>query len=270
MKPFYQDEYATIYNADCLNVLPHLMQNQAKFDAVITDPPFGTVDGKGKVTKKNTTHVPFDPGDWDKELPLDWIPLATDILELGAWILAFTDKKETTTLWRAFEAAGIRPKHTFYWVKKNWTPMPRKNFASAVETAVVGTKGAIGKWNGGGWTPNFFQASFVSTNRVHPTQKPLQLMSHLVQLLSDPKDVILDPFMGSGTTLLAAKQNGRRCVGIEINEQYCECAAERLMQEVMSFKPILSSGDRKMKIAQKRHSKSDQLALFNTVLMLPK
>jgi len=67
----------------------------------------------------------------------------------------------------------------------------------------------------------------------HPTQKPVELMRFFMRLHTDPADLILDPFMGSGTTLVAAKQLGRRAIGIEIEEKYCAVAVERLAQGVL-------------------------------------
>ena len=110
-----------------------------------------------------------------------------------------------------------------------------KNFKQNVEVAVIGTNETVGVWNGGGTTPNYFTAPFVSGGRIHPTQKPIGLMSHLIQLMSNEGDLILDPFMGSGTTLEAAKQNGRKSIGIELDERYCEAAALRLSQETLPF-----------------------------------
>jgi len=69
----------------------------------------------------------------------------------------------------------------------------------------------------------------------HPTQKPIRLFAYLLKTFTNPADVILDPFMGSGTTLRAAKDLGLRSIGIEIEEKYCEIAAERLRQEVFDF-----------------------------------
>jgi hypothetical protein len=73
------------------------------------------------------------------------------------------------------------------------------------------------------------------SGRFHPTQKPVVLMLRILQLF--PTGSILDPFMGCGTTLIAAKQLGRRAIGIEIEERYCEIAVKRLAQEVIDFEP---------------------------------
>jgi len=85
-------------------------------------------------------------------------------------------------------------------------------------------------WNGGGRHGVFVCPKIQGQ---HLTQKPLKLVSELVDLFSNSGDVILDPFMGSGTTLRAAKDLGRRAIGIEIEEKYCKIAVERLSQEML-------------------------------------
>ena len=72
-------------------------------------------------------------------------------------------------------------------------------------------------------------------HKSHPTQKPLKLITQIVNDFSDEDNILLDPFMGSGTTLRAAKDLGRKSIGIELEEKYCEIAVERLRQEVLAF-----------------------------------
>lgn len=73
------------------------------------------------------------------------------------------------------------------------------------------------------------------TDKCHPTVKPLPLLNKYIQIGTKPNDIVLDPFMGSGTTLRAAKDLGRKAVGIELEEKYCEIAANRLRQSVLDF-----------------------------------
>ena len=75
---------------------------------------------------------------------------------------------------------------------------------------------------------------------VHPTQKPEALMRWCLRLRWTPPGAVVDPYMGSGTTIVAAKDVGRRAIGIEIEEKYCEIAVKRLRQEVLPFQPALS------------------------------
>jgi site-specific DNA-methyltransferase (adenine-specific) len=80
--------------------------------------------------------------------------------------------------------------------------------------------------------PNIL-AVHPTDNNNHPTEKPVALVSTFIGLITQPGEIVLDPFMGSGTTLLAAKLEGRRAIGIEIEEKYCEIAANRLRQKVL-------------------------------------
>jgi DNA modification methylase len=85
------------------------------------------------------------------------------------------------------------------------------------------------QWNGGGHH-GYWEYGVEKLERYHPTQKPEPLMTEIVRLFTDPGEKILDPFMGSGTTLVAAKRLGRKAIGIELEEKYCEIAAQRLSQ----------------------------------------
>jgi site-specific DNA-methyltransferase (adenine-specific) len=88
-------------------------------------------------------------------------------------------------------------------------------------------------WNGGGRSSVWHLP--VEQNQGHPTAKPLVMVREWVRLFSNPGDLILDPFLGSGTTLRAAKDEGRRGVGIELDRRYCDLAASRLAQDVLDF-----------------------------------
>jgi len=219
-----------LYLGDCLEVMKSMPDKSV--DAVITDPPYGTQDGMGKAIKRGKEIVTFNSGDWDKTLPLDWLVDAMRLIVDGNWLAVFTDNLSVNSVWSAINENGGRSKNTFYWIKPNKAPTPRKNFKSNVESAVVGTKGAVQTWYGGGNSANYIEMPFVSGNEagLHPTQKPVKLMKHFIELFTKEGDTILDPFMGSGTTGVACVQTGRNFIGIEIDPTYFAIAEKRIAE----------------------------------------
>jgi site-specific DNA-methyltransferase (adenine-specific)/modification methylase len=200
-------------------------------DALITDPPYGTNDKYGKNIKRGDHNTSFGVIEWDKTLPLDFLKECYRVMKDDTWGFIFTDKKEVTTIWNYLETVGFSPRNTFYWIKTNKAPTPRKNFKSSVETAVVFTKGRTNKkWVGGGNQNNFFECPFViGKEKVnHPTQKPVKLIKHIISLISNEGDVILDPFIGSGTTAVASLEINRECIGIEIDEENIKISQNRI------------------------------------------
>ena len=220
-----------IHHGDNLDILPEL---HVVVDAIITDPPYGSSDGRGKAIMRGPQLTTFAPGEWDTMLPLDWIPAAMRLLRDGAWYGVFTDKLSVNTVWEAFEAHGGRGKQTFHWIKTNKAPTPRMNFKSCVESAVCGTKGAVGFWNGGGNCNNYI-AHPMAGNGYHPTEKPEPVMAYLIRAMTKPGDVVLDPFGGSGTTAVACQRLNRRCIVIEKEREYCDVAIERLQQQSLNL-----------------------------------
>lgn len=216
-----------IINKDCIEAMREFKDDY--FDAIVTDPPYGTTEeGKSKVTMSGDEVVEFGM-DWDRVLPVDWIPHAFRVLKPGGSIIAWTDCKATTILWREFEKSGIHPLQCVYWKKMNGPSNPRKNFCSSVEAAVFGRKpGKVIAWNGGGSTKNIIDSPIVLTDRIHPTQKPLKVMRWCVTLVSPADGVILDPFCGSGTTGVACVERGMNFVGIEIDKRYADAARKRV------------------------------------------
>lgn len=202
--PYYQDEAVTIYNADCRKVLPFL----ERFDLLLTDPPYGIGAARMNLGFSRTSRMEKD--DWDADQPPGWL------------------------LESLFDAAG---KHVI-WGGNYYGLPPSRQF-------VVWDKGGRFKdrsfseceqawcsWDGVARLFHYDTINGDDFKKVHPTQKPLALMRWCLSLVPDAVTV-LDPFMGSGTTLVAAKLEGRKAVGIEIGEKYCEAAANRLRQGVL-------------------------------------
>lgn len=102
---------------------------------------------------------------------------------------------------------------------------------------VAQKSGASCKWYGGNDIPNLINdcPKIIPQKTDHPTPKPPELMQKFISYHSQINEIVLDPFMGGGTTLVAAKNLRRKAIGIELEEKYCEMAAKRLMQEVLEF-----------------------------------
>lgn len=201
--------------------------------AFITDPPYGTNDGRGKRTTKGGDGGVRFSLEWDRETPTSWLAHAERLLVDGGAVAAFTDAKRPGDLWDAGEAAGLQGCHTFYWKKPDPPPTPRPNFVSAVEVGVYLIKPGPRVWSGGGMQHNVFEsplahkADGAGMYRFHPTQKPVVVMAWLIGLMTNPGDLVVDPFCGSGSTGVAALRLGRRFLGIEQDAGFVDVARAR-------------------------------------------
>ena len=212
--PYYDDGHGiVIYLGDCRDILPHL----PKVDLVLTDPPYGIGEAAGKNVSRDNLAVAVDYGNdsWDdKPIPKDLLYLA---MGAGDRLIIFGGNYYASAL---ADGPGW-----LVWDKQNsgdfadcelaWTNLPQ----------AVRIKHHM--WNG--------MLRKGGEPRYHPTAKPVAVMAWCIQQADKhgTNQTILDPFMGSGTTLRAAKDLGRKCIGIEIEEKYCEIAARRLGQEVL-------------------------------------
>jgi site-specific DNA-methyltransferase (adenine-specific) len=198
MQPYYQDESVTIYNANCRDVLPTL----DTVDLVLTDPPYG-----------------LDFAEWDGEIP-EWFEAARAIAETVAFTTAPTTAWDYPRPdWMACWVREAAQSRTSYGGFNHWTPIliyGKCNLKTDVKR-LHGMAAYNEKQNG----------------FTHPSPKPLALFRWLIEGLEG--HTILDPFMGSGTTLRAAKDLNRKAIGIEIEERYCEIAAKRMSQMVMAL-----------------------------------
>ena len=230
--PYYWQDDITLYHGDCAEVLPKL--DAGSVDLVFTDPPY---------LLSNMVDIPFttradmirDFGEWDRQWTPDLLLAeSARLLVPGGSLLSFTSDKLLS--WFAHE--GLKHRGTVAWEKSNPPPQPRPGYMSALEfIAWLQKPGAPATWNGNGAQRNILKFPICSGEErtEHRTQKPLALIKDLILRHSDPGDLILDPYVGSGTTLRAAKDLGRRAVGIELREDFCVLTVKRLGQDVLNF-----------------------------------
>lgn len=225
MKPHYEDEAVTIYCGDCRDILPGL----PKVDLVLTDPPYvgltggydradfmgSQVGGRGK----NSVSI-GDP--WSASF--DWAGGLPDSLGVAVFCTHHS-APETAIAFSAMRRVAPptgknvpRFRSEFIWLFASGPGLAWDRFT---DTVIDLPRIAVGC---------FESAEYLG----HPTQKPQHIMSWLL-LPTEPGQLILDPFMGSGTTLRAAKDLGRKAIGIELEERYCEIAAKRMAQEVLAL-----------------------------------
>lgn len=237
-EPYYQDDHCTIYHGDCLDVIPSI----GTVEMVMADPPYsisltGSAAAATRQAGRGTTSKAFFPGDDD------WDAMTGAVVERIALVEAQTayiwcGHRQFGPLVAMFEERGYKTR-PIVWQKACPVPAPPGvGWDSAVELCVYAFQTGR-KWTPptGTKVPNFITADSYRHGQPgkvdHPTQKPLPTAVIPIERSTHPGDTILDPFMGSGTTLRAAKDLGRKAIGIEIEERYCEIAAKRLAQEVL-------------------------------------
>lgn len=228
MKPYYQDDYATIYHGDCREILPRL----EPVDLVLTDPPYGTENLGGGYGRRQLHTVDGRKGrtianDCNLGCLMSAAPMLEEKLTAGGWLATYAAARRMFEVHHIFLLAGLDYIGHVVWDKG--APGLGYTIRYSHEDVLVFRKGT-------GDAPVDAVISVtragVGTGRTneHPHEKPAAVWLRLCQLSMGS---ILDPFMGSGTVLRAAKDLQRKAVGIEIEEKYCEIAAKRLRQEVL-------------------------------------
>jgi site-specific DNA-methyltransferase (adenine-specific) len=221
MTPYYSDSLVTIWHGDCRELLPSI-----EADVIVTDPPYGEVSRASQGLRV------FDKGSADMET-LNPEEIVAALLPVGAHsYYVWCGMEQISPLRVGFVAAGLSTR-LCVWEKSNPAPTNGQYlWLSGLEVAVfVRRHNAI--FNEFCKVPIWRGPS--AEDNGHPTPKPKWLMARAIAASSAPGDTILDPFMGSGTTLFAAKDLGRRSIGIEIEERWCEQAAIRCSQGVLGL-----------------------------------
>jgi len=243
VEPYYLDrEYGqAIYYGDCREILPLIPDKS--IDLVYSDLPYGLQGSRINFTERANMVSEFE---WDKDIRADyigfsreWLARGTDLLNIAGSLFLWTNTEFIGHLKDLYESLGFYHKATLVWHKTNPTPQVRKvNYLSAIETALWAVKDShhfTFNFQSQNEMHNFYEGGICQGNErfEHPTQKPEWIVMKGLLVHTNTGELILDPFLGSGTTAYCAKKLNRKCIGIEIEEKYCEIAAKRLSQSVM-------------------------------------
>lgn len=239
----------SVYNVDALALLAGLPD--ASVDCVVTDPPYGLA---GRVFDFPHKRYSAINEEWDTVAPTEWMELCTRILKPGGSVICFGGRQSIYKFASTGIALGWKLINDITWEKPDAPP----NFTGRMMTE--STERAL--WfcpSGSGWTYNLQEAKTMNgginlrdvwrfpierENRVHPAQKPIRLLERCVTLFTEPGAIIVDPFAGSGTTLVAARNLGRRYLGCDTSPDYVAIARNRLAQPYTpSFMNLLDTAD---------------------------
>lgn len=220
-----------LINGEALQEMNKLIAEGVIVDAIICDPPYN-------IARNNNFHTMcrggIDFGEWDKGFDLfSYIDLAYKLLSKDGSIVIFNDWKNLGDITRYAEKIGFVCKDMIRFEKTN--PMPRnrdRRYISDCECAVWLTMPKA-KWVFNRQNTKYERPKFIGSieKGLHPTQKNTMLMEWLVKIHSNDNNLILDPFMGSGTTMVACQNTNRNGIGIELDKGYFDIAIKRLNKE---------------------------------------
>ena len=255
-EPYYSDEFVTLYHGEALSVLASLPDASA--DVLLTDPPYSS----GGMFRSDRAADPADkyrgwsqnPDGSSRQPTASYGSFGGDCRDQWTWIrwcaawgtetlrvvrpsgvaFQFTDWRQLPATTDAMQFAGWTWQGVVVWDKGVGRPMAGR-FRNHLEYVVWASNGAH-KGSPGEYPSALLAVPTVhSGEREHVTQKPTALLKSLLSVVPGETMTVLDPFAGSGSTLVAARELGHSVVGIELDERYCEIAAKRLAQGVLDF-----------------------------------
>lgn len=232
IQPYYEDEYVAIYHGDCRNVLDDIPNGTVHLLA--SDPPYGMAFGGFRGAEQN---VRADGARQGMRIVRGALHAAAPALADDAHIYLFCHWESWPDFYDALAPFAAIKNALIWWKNRGGMGDVVAEYARDYEVILYAARGGRRPLNGrrdGCVLSTFAPPGNIST-RSHPTEKPEDLMGYLVGKSTQPGEVVLDPFMGGGSTLVAAKSRGRKAIGIEIEERYCEVAAGRLSQEVLDL-----------------------------------
>lgn len=257
--PFYTNENCWLYLGNCIDIMKEIPDN--KFDMIFADPPYFL--SNGTFTCQNGMAVSVVKGAWDMggsqlenyQFHLAWIQECHRILKPGGTIWISGTYHSIYQCAMAIAECDFKVLNEIVWFKPNASPnLSCRFFTASHESLIWARKGQKTKhifnydlMKNGDWGSDFIKKPNTQMRSVwainppkkeekkfgkHPTQKPLELLQRIVMSCTNEHDLILDPFTGSSTTGVAAKQLGRKFVGIDIVQEYLDLSIKRLIQGV--------------------------------------
>lgn len=232
-EPYYEDDLVRLYLGDCRQLAFQVPAEPVR--CMWTDPPYGVSYEGGTADK---LRIQNDSAEGLERLLLEAWGAVDPLLAPGAAIyVAAPAGAQGLTFRQCFEPIGWQFRQTLVWIKDVFV-LGHSDYHYAHEDVLYAVKPGKGRWGRGGqgWYGDSAQSTVFAFGRPkrsveHPTVKPLGLMMAHLRNSTRPGDLVLDPFSGSGSTLRAAKDLGRRAIGFEIEERFAEAAAKRLAQE---------------------------------------
>ncbi|MBZ4402432.1 DNA methyltransferase [Myxococcus sp. AS-1-15] len=224
MKPYYENDTLTLYHADCRDLLLDLPSHSV--DLLLTDPPYGMAWAS---KSKGAAPIRADGARQGMRVFRQALTAASSVLAEDSHAFVFCHWASWPDFHDAMAPHMGMKGALIWWKNRGGTGDCEGSFAPDYEVVLHGAgpkrRPLLGKRHGA-VLPSF--PPVAPKRRTHPTEKPIELMVFLVARGCPEDGLVLDPFAGSGATLLAAQQLGRRAVGVELEERYCEAAAQRL------------------------------------------
>lgn len=238
----FEEKQYKLFQANSMEIVDDFIKNGIKVNHIITDPPY-SISKKNNFSTLKHPRTGINFGEWDKDFDLfSWIPKYAEILDKNGSMIVFCSYRFISFIIKTMEDSGLEVKDIIIWKKSN--PMPRnidRRYVQDMEFAIWAVK-KNAKWtfhklDGHKYMRSLYETSLVSGNEklAHPTQKSLKLMQELILVHTNENDIILDPFMGTGTTGIASLQKNRKFIGIELSEEYFEMAKTRFEESAFQM-----------------------------------
>ncbi|UEX90298.1 DNA-methyltransferase [Staphylococcus ratti] len=253
---YFNDEVTSIYLGDSLKLLKLFEKNT--IDMIFADPPYFL--SSGGITNSGGKMVCVNKGEWDKSLSLSekiefnksWLQACHDLLTDNGTIWISGTLHNIYSIGVTLEETGYKILNNITWQKTNPPPnLGCRNFTHSTETILWARKNSkkskhffnydlMKSYNNNKQMKDVWTGSLTSKNEKkfgkHPTQKPLYLLERIIEASTKPGDIILDPFLGSGTTGVASKKLDRNFIGIDIDKAYTELSKRRIENTIIESK----------------------------------